>query len=65
MLLRLIESDKESFPDCFIKEADDGVTAIDVYKEEINNGGNFDFILMDYVMVINFMIWVLWNNTDR
>mmetsp|Transcript_9907 Transcript_9907/g.13587 ORF Transcript_9907/g.13587 Transcript_9907/m.13587 type:complete len:940 (-) Transcript_9907:315-3134(-) len=51
MLYRLIESDKESFPDCTIKEADDGVTAIELYKEEINSGGSFDFILMDYIMV--------------
>ena len=51
MLLRLIESDRESFPDCSIKEADDGVTAIELYKEEASRGCYFDFILMDYIMV--------------
>lgn len=51
MILRVIQSEKEHVRSPYIREADDGVTAIDEIQHEVSQGGFFDFILMDYVMV--------------
>ena len=51
MILRVIQSEKERVRSPYIREADDGVTAIDEIQHEVSTGGFFDFILMDYVMV--------------
>ena len=51
MILRVIKSEKERVRSPYIREADDGATAIDEIQQEVSTGGFFDFILMDYVMV--------------
>ena len=51
MILRVIQSEKEHVRSPYIREADDGATAIDEIQHEVSQGGFFDFILMDYVMV--------------
>ena len=56
MILKLIQSERERIPQPYIKEADDGMTAVDELTAEMNRGGYFDFILMDYVMVCVFYI---------
>eukprot|EP00597_Dinobryon_sp_UTEXLB2267_P009324 CAMPEP_0170096594 /NCGR_PEP_ID=MMETSP0019_2-20121128/28692_1 /TAXON_ID=98059 /ORGANISM="Dinobryon sp., Strain UTEXLB2267" /LENGTH=801 /DNA_ID=CAMNT_0010318641 /DNA_START=556 /DNA_END=2961 /DNA_ORIENTATION=- len=48
---RILEADSDRFPNCYIKEADDGVTALEMVKSEASNGINFDFILIDYIML--------------
>mmetsp|Transcript_30754 Transcript_30754/g.42079 ORF Transcript_30754/g.42079 Transcript_30754/m.42079 type:complete len:787 (-) Transcript_30754:184-2544(-) len=47
---RILESDAQ-FADSYIEEADDGVTAIHAVKELAKRGHEFDFILMDFVML--------------
>lgn len=51
IIRRIIEGEQESIPYCEIYEADDGVTAVEMVRQEIEKGENFDYILMDYVMV--------------
>jgi hypothetical protein len=49
---RIIGSDKESFASCDLKEADDGESALEVVRVEREaTGVEFDFILIDYIMV--------------
>ena len=49
---RIIQSSSHQFPNAYIKEADDGMTAVDAVKAEVDRP--FDFILMDYTMVLTF-----------
>ena len=55
---RIIQSSSQQFPNAYIKEADDGQTAVDAVKAEADRP--FDFILMDYTMVLTFN-WLLSN----
>eukprot|EP00597_Dinobryon_sp_UTEXLB2267_P018742 CAMPEP_0201113918 /NCGR_PEP_ID=MMETSP0812-20130820/78106_1 /ASSEMBLY_ACC=CAM_ASM_000668 /TAXON_ID=98059 /ORGANISM="Dinobryon sp., Strain UTEXLB2267" /LENGTH=617 /DNA_ID=CAMNT_0047377495 /DNA_START=109 /DNA_END=1962 /DNA_ORIENTATION=- len=49
---RIIDSDKESFETCIFREADDGESALEVVRAEREaTGVEFDFILIDYVML--------------
>jgi len=48
---RILESAKSSLPQCEIVEADDGSTAIQEMKKLIEIGSNFDFVLIDFVMI--------------
>ena len=54
MLVRLIETEKTvgRFMNAIILEADDGATAIEMVRTALENGERFDFILMDYIMVL-------------
>ena len=42
---------KSVLGDCTILEADDGCTALDVMRSEIEADRAIDFVLMDYVMI--------------
>jgi CheY-like chemotaxis protein len=48
---RIIEGAKDEFPTACILEADDGTTAIEELKYQLENDLTFDIILMDFVMV--------------
>jgi len=52
VLRRQIQSEAEGiWHNVVVKEADDGLSALEAVRTEMANGGHFDFILMDYVMV--------------
>jgi CheY-like chemotaxis protein len=53
---RILESENERLPNCYIKEADDGITALEMVTSEAACGIHFDFILIDYIMVFDFYI---------
>jgi len=57
ILVRLIESEESSqLSGAYIKEADDGLTAVEALRSEMAQGGaGFDFILMDFIMVGRFI----------
>jgi len=46
---KILES--ADFPECAIHEADDGSSAIEEVKNKRERGVEFDFILIDFVMV--------------
>ena len=50
---RMLESsaNKSLLGDCSILEADDGSTALDVMRSEIEADRAIDFVLLDYVMI--------------
>jgi len=48
---RILESAKSCLSHCEIVEADDGSTAIQEMKKLIDSGDNFDFVLIDFVMI--------------
>ena len=48
---KILESAPDMFPKLSINEADDGVTAIEEVKKQRDLGIEFDFILIDFVMV--------------
>ena len=52
---RILESENERLPNCYIKEADDGITALEMVTSEAACGIHFDFILIDYIMVLDFI----------
>jgi len=51
IIVRIIESDLVALPECIIMEADDGESALTIMRQEQTAGRNFDFVLMDYVML--------------
>jgi len=52
VLVRQIESEKKGrLTKTYIREADDGLTALEVMREELGEGFSFDMVLMDYTMV--------------
>jgi len=64
---RILESAKNCLPQCEVVEADDGSTAIQEMKRKIDSGSNFDFVLIDFVMVfciyLNSYKIVYWKKT--
>jgi len=48
---RILQSASDIFPQLNIIEADDGTTAIEEVKRQRDLGVEFDFILMDFIMV--------------
>jgi len=48
---RILESSKDVIPELNIIEADDGTTAIEEVKKQMQANINFDFIFIDFVMV--------------
>ena len=54
IMVRLLESERNSrLSDAHIQEADDGLTAVEALRSEMAEGGaGFDFILMDFIMVV-------------
>jgi CheY-like chemotaxis protein len=52
---KILESaEKSILPECVIHEADDGSTAIEKVKSMREMGVEFDFILIDFVMVMSY-----------
>ena len=54
IVTRILESERswQRLANAYIKEADDGLRALEITREERELGhGDFDFILMDYIMV--------------
>jgi hypothetical protein len=49
---RIIEGSPDNLPCRLIREADDGVSALDELRTLMVEGETVDFVLMDYVMVI-------------
>jgi len=53
MVVRILLShQQQGLPPPHIEEADDGDAAVRLVKQELSSGGHFDFILMDYIMVL-------------
>jgi hypothetical protein len=48
---RIIESEREAIPLSEIHEADDGVTAVEMVRADMDKGEIYDFILIDFIMV--------------
>ena len=48
---RILESSQDVFPHLNILEADDGTTAIEEVKKQMEADVKFDYILIDFVMV--------------
>ena len=48
----LLSQQQQGLPPPHIQEADDGDAAVRLVKQELSSGGHFDFILMDYIMVL-------------
>lgn len=55
VMARIIHSDSDGrfAGGVDLLEADDGGTAVEVLRSEINAGRRVDFVLMDFVMVIH------------
>mmetsp|Transcript_16569 Transcript_16569/g.24082 ORF Transcript_16569/g.24082 Transcript_16569/m.24082 type:complete len:910 (+) Transcript_16569:10-2739(+) len=52
MLVRLIETEKTGrFINVVIREADDGLTAVEAVRAAQESGESFDYILMDFIMI--------------
>ena len=51
MIARLLKSEAARMPHLYLKEADDGTSAIEQLKNELQSQGGFDIIFMDSVMV--------------
>ena len=55
----LLSQQQQGLPPPHIQEADDGDAAVRLVQQEMRSGGHFDFILMDYIMVGNWVTgWV-------
>lgn len=53
VMKRLIDTEKEGpFAEAIALVADDGLTALEVLRNELNAGRQIHFILMDYIMVL-------------
>ena len=53
VMKRLIDTEKEGpFAGAIALVADDGLTALEVLRNELNAGRQIHFILMDYIMVL-------------
>jgi len=50
---RILESAQDVIPELHIIEADDGATAIEEVKKQLEADIQFDFILIDFVMVFS------------
>jgi len=48
---KILESSQDVIPNQNIIEADDGTTAIEEVKKQMEVGIKFDFVLIDFVMV--------------
>ena len=56
-MIRLVESEsKGHLANAFIREADDGLEAVELLQSEQEAGRSFDIVLMDYVMVRKFVV---------
>jgi len=56
LMIRLVESEsKGHLANAYIREADDGLQAVELLQSEMEAGRSFDVVLMDYVMVCSFM----------
>ena len=54
MTAKLIESEKGGWlKNARLLEAEDGFTAVEALRRELQEGRQVDFVLMDYVMVKN------------
>jgi len=52
VLRRQIQSDSSGiWKNAVVKEANDGLTALDVMRSNMEAGECFDFVLLDFVMV--------------
>ncbi len=50
--MRIIESEKKGrLRNARLLEADDGTSAVEMLRQELAEGRQIDFVLMDYVMV--------------
>mmetsp|Transcript_22647 Transcript_22647/g.32557 ORF Transcript_22647/g.32557 Transcript_22647/m.32557 type:complete len:147 (+) Transcript_22647:1364-1804(+) len=52
VIVRQIESERKGrLSKTYIRQADDGLTALEVMREELQEGRHFDVVLMDYTMI--------------
>jgi hypothetical protein len=51
--MRVLLANGSPFSHCYIQQADDGSTALEVMKKEREAGETFDFILIDFIMVVH------------
>ena len=56
MIRRIIEAEKSISPCPYFCEAEDGDTAVNLYRQNIAEGATFDLIFMDFIMVCCFCL---------
>ena len=56
MIRRIIEAEKSISPCPYFCEAEDGDTAVNLYRQNIAEGATFDLIFMDFIMVFVFAL---------
>ena len=61
VIMNLIESEKKGpLQNARLLEADDGTSAVETLRRELSEGRQVDFVLLDYVMVMEFKAIAIW-----